>query len=267
MKRNTLFRECIAEFIGTAILLFLGAGSVCSFIFLKNYTSFWELSLMWGLAVALAVHVTGGVSGAHINPAVTITLAAFKKFSWKKVVPYIVAQVAGAFFGAALVYGLFRQNFFMWEEKTGIIRGSIESQATASIFTTYPAPYLTHFKAMIVEIVITALLMLVIMAVIDEKNTSAPKGGLGALTIGLTVAVIGGTFGGLTGFALNPARDLGPKLFIMLAGWGKIGFPAPGAYFWVPIVGPILGALVGGFVYQYFIYKSICQSENSNENA
>lgn len=267
MKRDTLIKECIAEFIGIGILLFFGAGSVCSLVFLKNYTSFWELSLMWGLALTLAIFVAGGVSGAHLNPAVSITLAILKKFSWKKVIPYTVAQISGAFFGAALAYGLFRQNFIMWEMETGIIRGSIESQATAGIFTTYPAPYLTNFKAMMIEIVLTAFLMLVIMAVSDEKNTAAPKGGLGAVTVGVTVAVIGGTFGELTGFALNPARDLGPKLFIMLAGWGDIGFPAPGMYFFVPIVGPILGAIIGGLVYERFIHKPLSQSEELHENA
>lgn len=165
MKRDTLIKECIAEFIGIGILLFFGAGSVCSLVFLKNYTSFWELSLMWGLALTLAIFVAGGVSGAHLNPAVSITLAILKKFSWKKVMPYTVAQISGAFFGAALAYGLFRQNFVIWEMETGIVRGSIDSQATSGIFTTYPAPYLSHFKAMIIEIVLTAFLMLVIMAV------------------------------------------------------------------------------------------------------
>lgn len=136
----------------------------------------------------------------------------------------------------------------------------MESVSTAGIFTTYPQFYLSNMQALMVEIAITALLLMVIFAIGDEKNVNAPKGKyapFAAILVGITIAIIGGSFGSLTGFAMNPARDFGPKLFLFLAGWGSVGLPGPNNYFWVPIVGPIIGALAGGFLYEYGIRKYI----------
>ncbi|AOY75985.1 MIP/aquaporin family protein [Clostridium formicaceticum] len=259
MKKN-LKGELISEFIGAFILLFFGSGSVATLVLKGADYNLWDISLLWGLGVTMAIYVTGAVSGTHINPAVTIALAVFKGFPWKKVVPYTIAQVAGTFTGAAMVFGLYSRSFAEFEASAGIIRGSIDSMTTAGVFSTYPHSYLSNIHALIVEIVITAILVLVIFALGDEKNINAPKGKyapFAAILIGITIAIIGGTFGSLTGFAMNPARDFGPKLFTSLAGWGRIGLPAPNNYFWVPILGPIIGALIGGYLYQHAVSKYI----------
>lgn len=253
IKRDSLLKECIAEFIGVFVILSFGAGSVAALIFKQNYSSFWELSVMWGLAVTIAIYISGGVSGAHLNPAVTISLSIFKGFSPKKIVPYIIAQTMGAFTGAALVYMLYLQHFNAADKTSG----------TACIFFTFPEKGLGNLAACGVEIVLTAFLMMIILAVIDDKNPAAPGGGLAAIIIGASVAVIGGTFGSITGFALNPARDFGPRIFAILMGWNQVSLPGPNGYFWVPIVGPILGAIVGAFIYQNFIHKTLVDKENA----
>ncbi|OYD06698.1 MIP/aquaporin family protein [Paludifilum halophilum] len=255
MKRK-LWGECLSEFVGTFILIFVGCGAVAGMVLNGAEYSQWDLSFVWGLAVAMAIYVTGAVSGTHINPAVTVTMAVFRGFPWKNVIPYITAQVAGAFTGAGVVYGLYQGAFARFEQAESVVRGTEESVTTAGIFSTYPASFLTNVNAFFVEFAITALLLIVILAVVDERNPPLPAlNHLGPLVIGLTVAMIGGSFGTLTGFALNPARDFGPKLFAWLAGWDAMALPGPGGYAWVPIVGPILGGLFGALVYDGLIRR------------
>lgn len=257
LRRDTLFQQCIAEFVGTFFLIFIGLGCVAALVLLQNYSSFWELSCIWGLAVACAVYLTGGASGAHLNPAVTIAFTVTRGFPKQKILPYIVAQVAGAFTAAALAYALYSQNFAAWEAANNVVRGSAESKAVASIFCTFAQPFLSTVKACFVEICITAVFMFLIMGVTDSKNPSAPGAGMAALIIGAGVAIIGGSYGALTGFALNPARDFGPRIFIYLAGWGDVAFPGPGGYFWVPIIGPTIGAVIGAVGYQKLIHATL----------
>ncbi len=251
--QHTLIGQCIAEFIGTGLLIFWGAGCVAALTVAGAPLGHWEICIIWGMAVALAVYCTAGVSGAHINPAVTIALAAFHGFEKEKVVPYIISQIAGAFCAAALVYGLYSSLFTDWEVANNVARNTPEALATAGIFSTYPHASLSFFGAFAVEFAITAVLMFGILAIVDEKNGGA-KAPMAGLLIGLLVATIGGAFGPLTGFAMNPARDFGPKLFTYFAGWdyalsGAKGIP----YFIVPICAPILGALFGGWAYPKFI--------------
>ncbi len=252
-KQHTLLGQCIAEFIGTGLLIFWGAGCVAALTLAGASLGHWEICIIWGMAVALAVYCTAGVSGAHINPAVTIALAAFHGFEREKVVPYIVSQVLGAFCSAALVYGLYSSLFVEWEAVNNIARNTPEALATAGIFSTYPNSSLSFFGAFAVEFVITAVLMFGILAITDGNNGGA-KAPMAGLLIGLLVATIGGAFGPLTGFAMNPARDFGPKLFAYFAGWD---YALSGAkdipYFIVPILAPVLGALFGGWAYPKFI--------------
>ncbi|AEG16837.1 MIP family channel protein [Desulfofundulus kuznetsovii DSM 6115] len=257
--------ELIAEYIGSFILIFFGASSVATLVLNGAQLGLWEISILWGMAVTIAIYITGGVSGTHINPAVTIALAAFRGFPWNKVLPYSLVQVAGCFTGAAASYLLFRNGFAQWEATQHVVRGSLASVKTAGIFSTYPASYLNNLEAFLVEMFITAMLLMVIFAVSDPKNTVAPRGNFGPLIVGLTITTIGGCFGSLTGFAMNPARDFGPKLFAFLAGWGNVALPAPGNYFWVPILGPIAGALAGGFVYEKFIAPYLALKASSLE--
>lgn len=249
-KQHTLLGECIAEFIGTGLLIFFGVGCVAALVLTGAEFGQWEISIMWGFGVALAIYCTAGVSGAHINPAVTIALALFHGFDKRKVGPYIVAQVLGAFCSAALIYALYSNLFTEFEAANQIVRGSEASLATAGIFSTYPHAALSFSGAFAVEFVITAVLMFAILAIGDDKN-GAPRGAMGPLLIGILIAIIGGSLGPLTGFAMNPARDFGPKFFAFMAGWGDMaltgGKDIP--YMIVPILAPIFGACFGGWLY------------------
>ena len=248
-KGQTLFGQCIAEFIGTGLLIFFGVGCVAALVLTGAEFGQWEISIIWGFGVSIAIYCTAGVSGAHINPAVTIALAAFHGFDKSKVLPYIAAQLLGAFCSAALVYALYSNLFTDYEIAHGFLRSSEAALSTAGIFSTYPNPSLSFLGAFSVEFVITAVLMFGILALGDESN-GASRGAMNPLLIGILIAVIGGSLGPLTGFAMNPARDFGPKLFAYFAGWD---FALTGAkeipYFIVPIVAPILGACFGGWLY------------------
>ena len=247
---HTLTGECLAEFIGTGLLIFSGVGCVAALVLAGASFGQWEISLTWGFGVSIAVYVTGGISGAHLNPAVTLALMVWKGFDKRKVIPFILAQFAGAFCAAALVYFLYSNLFIQWEQVHHVIRGSVASLGTAGIFSTYPNALLTNFQAMTVELVITAVLMMSILALTDDNNGGS-KSFAPALLIGILIAVIGASLGPLTGFAMNPARDFGPKLFAFFAGWGDVALTGgrSNPYFWVPIVGPLLGAQLGAAVY------------------
>ena len=256
--RKSLLGECLAEFIGAGLLIFFGVGCVAALVLAGVDFGQWEVSIVWGLGVAIAIYVTGGVSGAHLNPAVTLALTTFKGFEKHKVLPYILAQVLGAFCSAALVYFLYSSLFADYELANGIVRGSEESLATAGVFSTYAHASLTNMQAFAVEFMITAVLMAGILAIGDDNNGTA-NGALSALLIGLLIAVIGASFGPLTGFAMNPARDFGPKLFAFLAGWGEVALTGARSnpYFWVPIVAPITGAMAGAWTYINLLGKQV----------
>ncbi|GLR08831.1 aquaporin [Mixta theicola] len=255
---STLKGQCIAEFLGTGMIIFFGAGCVAAMKLAGAAFGQWEICIIWGLAVSMAVYMTAGVSGAHLNPAVTVALCLFANFEGRKVVPYIVAQIAGAFSAAALVYGLYYNLFIDYEASHQLMRGSVESLDLAGIFSTYPNPHISVGQAFLVEMVITAVLMSVIMALTDDGN-GVPRGPLAPLLIGLLVAVIGGAMGPLTGFALNPARDFGPKIFAWLAGWGNVAFTGGRdiPYFLVPIFGPLVGACLGAWGYRSLICRHL----------
>jgi len=246
--------QCIAEMLGTGLLVFFGVGCVAAYKVAGASFSQWEISVIWGLGVAMAIYLTAGISGAHLNPAVTLAFCLFTGFERRKVLPYIVAQVLGAFCGAALVYGLYTNLLADYEQTHHIVRGSLDSLPLAGIFSTYPDSHLGLIQAFGVEMVITAVMMAMIIALSDEGN-GIPRGPLAPLLIGLLIAVIGASMGPLTGFALNPARDLGPKIFAAAAGWGRIaftgGYTVP--YFLVPLCAPVVGALLGAWGYRRLV--------------
>ncbi|MEB0039732.1 MIP/aquaporin family protein [Pseudomonas sp. MH10] len=252
----TLTGQCIAEFMGTALLIFFGTGCVAALKVAGASFGLWEISIIWGVGVSLAIYMTAGVSGAHLNPAVSIALCIFGNFEKRKLPFYIIAQVAGAFCGAALVYGLYISLFFDFEHTHHMIRGSQASLELASIFSTYPNPAISTGQAFLVELVITAILMCVIMSLTDDNN-GLPRGPMAPLLIGLLIAVIGSSMGPLTGFAMNPARDFGPKLMTFFAGWGEMAFTGDREipYFLIPIAAPILGACLGAAGYRGLIAR------------
>jgi glycerol uptake facilitator protein len=201
--------------------------------------------------VTIAIYVTGGVSGAHANPAVSLAMAMFRGFSWKKVIPYSLAQVVGAFLGAVVVYLMFSPVIDHFNAVNHLTRAG--DGGAAGVFFTHPGLAITPLHALMDQVVLTAFLMIGIFAVTEERNVLAPQGNSGALIIGLLVAMIGASAGYLEAWALNPARDFGPRLFAYVMGWGAQAFPSPGNYWWVPIVGPLIGGVVGAAAHHYLI--------------
>jgi glycerol uptake facilitator protein len=243
--KSTLVGEVLAELVGTLVLIALGDGVVAMVVLFDTGVpgevvkgGYTNITLGWGLAVFLGICVAGRVSGAHLNPAVTLALALFRGFPWGKVAPYVLAQTAGAFGGAALVYANYYPAFRAFDP--GL-------EKTAGIFTTFPAfPDEPWAFALLDQVIGTALLMGLVLAIIDPKNPAMPAG-LQPLCIGLVVVAIGVSWGGMHGYAINPARDLGPRLFTLAAGFRNTGFDTNA--WWVPIVGPLAGALLGAGVY------------------
>lgn len=210
MKKTGNTHSYLSEFLGTFIFLLCGIGCVGALKLAGASFGQWEISIVWGLAVAMGVYVCGGVCGAHLNPSVTIALALFGDFDKRKVVPYILVQMVAGFCAAALAYAMY---YNLFADAVAATAGDpAKMTALAGIFCTFPHPKITFFQAFFVELVITAVLMCLIYALVDGRNT-APKGNLGGLLIGLLVALIGASFGPLTGFAMNAARDFGPRLF------------------------------------------------------
>ena len=236
---STTSREVLAEFLGTLVLIVFGVAVVAQ-VNLGGGSN-----IAWGLAVMMGVYVSGGVSGGHLNPAVTIAAAAFRGFPWSKVLPFIVAQTAGAFVASAIVFATYHEALAHFD---GGVRQVTGPMGTAGIFATYPQPWLSTFGGLIDQIVGTALLVGVISGITDHRNLAPPKQAA-PIVVGLLVILIGATFGLNAGYAINPARDFGPRLFTAIAGWGGEVFTAGNGWWWVPIVGPILGGLAGGFVY------------------
>jgi len=257
-QQPTLRGQCIAEFLGTALLIFFGTGCVAALKVAGASFGLWEISIIWGVGVSMAIYLTAGVSGAHLNPAVSIALCVFGGFEKRKLPFYILAQVAGAFCSAALVYTLYSSLFFDYEQAHHMVRGSVASLELSSVFSTYPHPALSIGQAFLVEVIITAILMGVIMALGDDTN-GLPRGAMAPLLVGLLIAVIGSAMGPLTGFAMNPARDFGPKLMTFFAGWGEIAFTGGRdiPYFLVPIFAPILGACLGAAAYRGLIARHL----------
>jgi MIP family channel proteins len=245
-------REAAAEFLGTFILLVFGTASVAqSLLSEKSAGTPLSIHLSWGLAVTMGIYVSAGVSGAHLNPAVTLAFAAFRGFPWRKVPAYLVAQIAGAFAGATVTFLTYHEAFDAFD---GGVRQVTGEKATAGIFATYPQPFLSAFPGGFLDQVVgTALLLLVIFALGDRRNAGPTSGG--PVLVGALVALIGMTFGFNAGYAINPARDLGPRVFTAIAGWGGEVFRAGGGWWWVPIVAPCLGGLLGALVYDRLIAR------------
>jgi MIP family channel proteins len=249
MKSYSLKHELYAEFLGTLVLIAFGAGVVAQVILSNQQNgTYFSINFAWGLAVTMGIYVAGGVTGAHLNPAVTLALAVRRGFAWSKVLPYWLAQTAGAFTGAALVFFVYREAFNSFDNGSRMVLGE---KGTAGIFSTYPQPYLSIFGGLVDQIFGTAILLLVIMAIGDARNNAA--GNLGPIVVGLLVMAIGMSFGFNAGYAINPARDLGPRLFTAVAGWGTEVFRAGDYWFWVPIIGPLIGGPLGAFVYDALI--------------
>jgi len=268
LQQPSLSGQCMAEFLGTALLIFFGTGCVAALKVAGASFGLWEISIIWGIGVSMAIYLTAGVSGAHLNPAVSIALCIFADFEKRKLPFYIFAQVAGAFCAALLVYTLYSNLFFDFEQTHHMVRGTQASLELASVFSTYPHPALSTAQAFLVEVVITAVLMGVIMSLTDDNN-GLPRGPMAPLLIGLLIAVIGSAMGPLTGFAMNPARDFGPKLMTFIMGWGEVSFTGGRdiPYFLVPVFAPIVGACLGALAYRGLIARHLTTAVAATKDA
>jgi len=249
-----MLREAAAEFLGTFMILVFGAGVVAQSVLSQNAAgSYLAINIGWGLGVMLGIYTAAGVSGAHLNPAVTVALALRRGFPWSKVPSYVLAQTAGAFVASAVVFLTYREAFTAFDSGVRQIQGTL---GTAGIFATYPQPFLSIGGGLVDQIVGTALLMAGVLAIADQRN-SGPPPWLVAPLIGALVVAIGVAFGFNAGYAINPARDFGPRLFTAMAGWGGGVFTAGNGWWWVPIVGPVIGAVLGTMTYDVCVGRSL----------
>lgn len=252
MNKPSLAAELIAEFLGTFVLMLFGIGVVAMVVLFptKNagetiHGGFTNITLAWGLAVTMGIYIAGKISGAHLNPAVTLALAVFRGFSWAKVVPYMLAQTAGAFAAAALVF---------WNYLPAFRAADPALDHTAGVFTTFPAFAGLPQAGFLDQLIGTGLLVLMIFAITDEFNTP-PGANLAPLMIGLVVVAVGMSFGGMHGYAINPARDFGPRLFTAVAGFRNNGLTDGSHVWWIPVVAPLLGGLAGAALYDFGIRR------------
>jgi glycerol uptake facilitator protein len=253
--KKAFIGELIAEAVAMCIIIAMGDSVAAMYtVYDPNPYggSYWGVCIAWGLAVTIAIYSTASVSGCHANPAVTLALACFRKFSWRKVLPYCAAQVVGGFIGAVIVYALFSPVINAFNAAHHLTRAD---GGAAGVFFTHPGNSILPMHAFTDEIILTAFLVFGIFAITEQYNEQAPGANSGALIIGFLVATIGASMGYLEAWAINPARDLGPRLFCFVAGWGASAFPSPGNYWWIPLVAPLLGGVAGGGAYQLLIHQ------------
>jgi len=257
--RRIWLREFFAEFIGTLFLVAAGDAAVAQMLVRANlgapggFNDFLSVGFAYGLAAAFAVYISGGVSGGHINPAVTFTMCLFGRLKWYKLPVYWVAQYLGAFVGSAILY------FTYFDSITALsnLRDAHGNPTVfvPGIFATYPGAYMNTFPALLDQVVGTAILLLVVFALTDPRNAGVPKHFV-PLLVGLLIGLIGMSYGIQCGYAINPARDLAPRLFTLIFHGSEVFWKGSnnfGYYFWIPIVGPHIGAILGAFIYQGLI--------------
>ena len=241
MNKDNLLGELSSEFFGTFVLMLFGDAIVAMVklfgtgvpgeVVMGGWTN---ITIGWGLAVTMGVY-TARLSGGHINPAVTLAFAVFRDFPWRKVAPYMLAQLAGAFAAVALVF---------WNYYPAFMKVDPGLETTASIFTTFPAFPEAPMAGFLDQIIGTGMLLFLVLAITEH----APEV-LHPILIGAVVVLIGMGFGGMHGYAINPARDFGPRLFTVVAGFRNNGLTDGTCVFWIPIVGPLLGGLLGALAF------------------
>jgi len=245
-EEATLAEKCTAEALGTGIVVHGGCGAVCSAKYCNSGLGAGPVALAWGLSVALAVYATRDVSGAHLNPAVTASLAVNKDFPKEEIAPYVAAQVLGATLAGAVNYLVCHRGIAQLESTQGLLRGTAASTASYNgAFGMVPNTVLVSpLAALVVEAWMTSVFAFLVYAATDSGNT-VPSAAAPAL-IGASVAMLISVFGPVTGCGMNPARDLGPRLVTALLGWRSAALSS----WWVYTLGPVVGAVLGGGLYQ-----------------
>lgn len=254
----------MAELLGTCTLVCLGcAGN--ALVNLKdggNGTGMIVVPIAWGLALTVAIYVCGGVSGGHVNPAVTVAMASVGKLRWSKVLHYMAGQYLGAFIGAVLTFVTYRE---------AIMETKQINNSTMGIFGTYSAEHISTGTSLIDQIICTTFFLMIICAITDERNMNVPKG-LVPIAIGFAnIGLLHISFGYNCGTPLNPARDFSPRVLSAIAGWGGETFTFKNyGYFWTPIVACHIGGILGCWIYRLFIEnhwpEERYEFENNNNN-
>jgi glycerol uptake facilitator protein len=265
---NPVGAQLRAEGIGTFILVFIGNAAVAISVMTLAFDLL-GLALLWGVAVALGIYAAGAVSGGHLNPAVTVAMAVYRGFPKNRILPFVMAQLAGAALAAVAVQATFGPLVRSFELRRSITRGNPGSEISAMIHSTFgPNPVMTEMMPNFgqlnwfgVELLATALFVLMIMVVTDPNNRGRPLGNLAPLLIGATLAALVAVTAPLTMTAVNPARDLGPRIVAYFAGWGSVVIPGTGNGFWIPTVAPLVGALVGGAIYVALLGRTYRKDE------
>eukprot|EP00924_Labyrinthula_sp_SR-Ha-C_P003140 maker-scaffold_15-snap-gene-0.39-mRNA-1 protein AED:0.01 eAED:0.01 QI:141/1/1/1/1/1/2/251/323 len=262
-KNNKYIHLFIAEAFGTFVIVLAGVGVVNTSVFTGAQTGLWQVAVVWGFGVTLAIITTATVSGAHLNPAVSLAFSLLRpeSFSYKLLPLYWTAQVFGAIIASAINFSIFGPLIAKFEADNQLERGEDLSEQAAMAFGEYfPNPGFTEvfgedevsvMKSFYIEFLGTAMLMLVILAVTDPRNGVSPM--LAPFWIGFTVAVMISLYAPLNQAGYNPARDFGPRLVSLLLGWDDIAIPGPRNGFWTYIVGPLIGAPFGGFFYDLLL--------------
>ncbi|KAM9820343.1 aquaporin-3-like [Neosynchiropus ocellatus] len=249
--QHLLLRQALAECLGTLILVMFGCGAVAQWVLSgASHGTFLSVNFAFGCGATLGILVSGGISGGHLNPAVTFTLCVLGREPWRKFPLFFVFQTLGAFLGAAIIYCMYFEALWDFGDGELVVVGR---NATAGIFATYPSQHLSLFHGAVDQVIGSAALILCVLAIVDPLNKAALPRGLEAFTVGLVVLVVGLSMGFNCGYAVNPARDLGPRILTALAGWGREVFTVNSYWFLVPICAPFLGALVGVMMYQLMI--------------
>ena len=251
------------EFAGTFILVFFGVGAVNAAVVTGAQVGLWQVAVVWAVGVSLGIYTSAALSGAHINPAITLAVAVYDRFPWPRVAPYWLAQVAGAVCASLVLYAMFAEAIIEFERQQGLLRGGPGSQLSAMVFGEYfpnPAVFGTTEDAwrvvslrtaFVAELIGTAMLAFLVFSVTNDLNKARPSSAITAVIIGLGVAAIISIVGPLTQAALNPARDFGPRLVSFFLGWGEIAIPGPrNGWLTVYILGPLAGGVVGGGLYK-----------------
>ena len=272
-----LFFRCVAEIIGTWLLVFVGTSVVAAALLAGAQVGLWQVAVVWALGVSLAIYLTGAVSGAHLNPAVSLAFAIFRprEFPIRLLLPYWASQMLGAVLAGITVLSLYGSFIRRFEEQHGLDRGEPGSQLSSMMFGEYfPNPdmvgvdeaaraLLSPLEAAAVEALGTGILVMMIFALVDRRNSSLPVKYLAPVFIGLTVGMVISIMAPLTQGGWNPARDFGPRLVSFFAGWGEIAIPGPSGGFWAYIVGPLVGAPIGAAVYEFLIRPAFREQANN----
>lgn len=248
-----------AELLGTFILVFFGVGAVNAAVITGAQSGLWQVAVVWAVGVSLAIYASAAISGAHLNPAITLAAVVYDRFPPLRGVAYWVAQLVGAALASVVLYAMFDEAIIEFERIHGLLRGGPGSELSAMVFGEYfPNPAIfgtaenawrivSMRSAFIAEMVGTAMLALLIVVITHPRNEGRPAPASAAVMIGLSVAAIISVIAPLTQAGLNPARDLGPRLVSYFLGWGEIAIPGPrGGWLVVYVLAPMVGALIGG---------------------